>query len=91
MKLVGAEGIYVKGPFIVGGLVQGLLASLLAVLALLLLFHLGVGYLELMRIEFLQTMEFRFLPWPFVALFLLGGLVVGLLASLLSFGRAGRG
>ncbi len=59
-------------------------------LVLLLLFHLGIGYLELMEIEILRGMEFRFLPLHFVALFLLGGLVVGLLASLLGFGRAGR-
>ncbi len=90
MRLVGAEGVYVRGPFIVGGLVQGLLASVLAVLAMLAVFHAGAAYLGLLRIEMLEGLRLRFLPLWMVALLLAGGLVVGLLASLLSFGRAGR-
>lgn len=90
MRLVGAEGAYVKGPFIFSGLIQGLLASVLAVLVLFILFQVGVGYIRIMRIEMLEGLEYRFLPWQYIALFVAGGLFVGLLASLLSFGRAGR-
>ncbi len=90
MRLVGAEGIYVRGPFVIGGLVQGLLASLLSIVALFLLFNIGESYLRLMKIGVMEGLNFRFLPLEYIVLFLVCGLLVGFLAGLLSFGRAGR-
>lgn len=90
MRLVGADGIYVRGPFVFSGLVQGLLASLLSLAALLVLHQLGNGYLELVKIELLGDLRLRFLPLYMVTLLISGGPLVGLLASLLSFGKAGR-
>jgi len=90
MRLVGADGIYVRGPFFVVGLVQGLLASLLSLLVLLLLFFLASGFLQSLQIQFLGGAGLRFFSLEILAGFVLGGPAVGLLASLLSFGRAGR-
>ena len=90
MRLVGADRFYVNGPFLVGGIVQGLLASVISIVLLFVLFSVGESYLRLARIGILEGIGFRFLPLPHIALFLLGGLVVGMLASLLSFGRATR-
>jgi cell division transport system permease protein len=90
MRLVGADGLYVRGPFVIGGLIQGLLAGILALVALFLLFNLGEGYLKLMKIGILEGLKLRFLPLDYILLFLIGGLLVGFLASLISFGRAER-
>jgi cell division transport system permease protein len=90
MRLVGADGIYVRGPFIVGGLMQGLLASLAAIAILLFLHQLVAGYLQVAKFELLGELRLRFLPLSMIIVLILGGLVIGLLASMLSFGRAGR-
>lgn len=90
MRLVGADGIFVRGPFFIGGIIQGLLASGLALGIIYAIFHFGGIFLESVDIELLRNLEFHFLPWEYLVYFILGGLIVGTLASLLSFGRATR-
>jgi cell division transport system permease protein len=90
MRLVGAESVYVRGPFFVGGIVQGLLASVLSIVALFVLFNIGEGYLRVMKFGLLEKLSFRFLPLDYLLFFVIGGLLVGFLASLLSFRRAWR-
>jgi cell division transport system permease protein len=84
MRLVGATHAYIRGPFLVEGILQGGLGGLLAI-ALLYLAH------ELLLREALQS--FQLLPaaeWihfvsPAASLVIVaGGMVVGLVGSLLS-------
>jgi cell division transport system permease protein len=90
MRLVGADGIFVKGPFIIGGVIQGLLASALALFVIYILHQLAIIFLDSVNIELLRGLELHFLPWPYQLAFVAGGLVVGALASLLSFGKMSR-
>lgn len=90
MRLVGADGIFVKGPFIIGGIIQGLFASGLALLIVYILYQLATVFLGSVNIELLRGLQLHFLPWAHQAVFVLGGLVVGALASLLSFGKMSR-
>ena len=90
MRLVGADGVFVRGPFFIGGIIQGLLASAFALGILFAIFHFGSLFLESIDIELLRGLDYHFLPLEYLLYFVLGGLVVGTLASLLSFGRATR-
>ena len=87
MRLVGADGIFIRGPFILGGIIQGLLASVLSLAVLYALFQLGANFVHDGGIEMLQGLKLQYLPWPMAGLFVIGGFLVGLFASLLSFGR----
>jgi cell division transport system permease protein len=90
MRLVGAEGIFIKGPFVFGGILQGFLASVLACIALFFIFELGIVVLQEAEIGFISDFQYQFLPISYISLFLLGGIIVGTLASLLSFGKASK-
>jgi cell division transport system permease protein len=90
MRLVGAEGIYVRGPFVVGGIIQGLLASLLSLGFLYGLHSIVSFFLARTDINWLRGLQVQFLPLEYLILFMCGGLIVGTLASLLSIGNVGR-
>jgi cell division transport system permease protein len=90
MRLVGADNIYIKGPFLVSGILQGFLASLLSVLLLYIVFVSGTAFLETAQISLIENIEFVFLPWLHLAALLLGGTLAGLLASLLTLVSVNR-
>jgi len=84
MRLVGATHAYIRGPFLVEGILQGGLGGLLA-LFLLYLSH------ELLLKEALRSFQLlpasdwlRFVPPSAWLLIVAGGMMVGLLGSLLS-------
>lgn len=90
MKLVGATDAFVSAPFLVEGLLQGLLGGTLAVLALL-----GVHGLVVPRLQ--ETVALAgglavsdTLPLRLVVALVAGGAAVGLLASALAVARALR-
>ncbi len=77
MQLVGAPGIYIRGPFVVEGIVEGGAGALLALAALL------AGYAAL-RARYLTPLaptidlaSVRFLPLELCGLVLVGGMLVG--------------
>jgi cell division transport system permease protein len=86
MRLVGATRAYVKGPFVVEGMLQGGLGGLLAVGLL----WAAVGYVERNVIGGSSFLPPGALLLPReLALFLVaGGMLVGILGSLLSLGRS---
>lgn len=90
MHLVGADGLFIRGPFLVGGIFQGFLASMLALVILFGIFNFFEMFLKSVNIEMLQGLQLSFLPIWMLLLFSLGGLVVGFLASLLSIGNTGK-
>jgi cell division transport system permease protein len=77
MKLVGATHAFIKAPFIIEGILQGLIGSLLA-----------VGLLWLMA-DVIRTlfMPGLFIPLLFLAIIVLLGMFLGLIGSYISVGK----
>jgi cell division transport system permease protein len=85
MRLVGASNSYIKGPFVVEGMVQGFLAGLLALGLLFLSYHIVRPYLASSFVsEFLVAI---FLSKKTALGIVIGGGVVGMAASFFSLGR----
>lgn len=84
MHLIGAPPAYVRGPFIVEGVVQGGAGALVALLAL------GLTFLALQRpylaplASALNVSGVHFLPISLSFLLLLGGMLVGCLGGVLA-------
>jgi len=84
MDLVGAPNAYVRGPFVMEGLLQGGIGALLALLAL------GVAFLA-MRARYLVPLasalnlsSIRFLPIELCLVLIVGGMAVGCLGGLVA-------
>lgn len=85
MRLVGATRAYVKGPFVVEGMLQGGLGGLVAVGLLWLAFR--VLATEAMAASDLMGRTVVLLPRQLSVLLVAGGMVVGIVGSLVSLGR----
>jgi cell division transport system permease protein len=85
MRLVGATQAYVKGPFVVEGMVQGGLGGLLAVLLLWAAFRFLRE--DLMAASDLLGRAPRTLPSDLVLVLVVGGMAVGVAGSLVSLRR----
>ncbi len=85
MELVGAEGFFIKAPYLIEGAAHGLVGAILALLLLRAL----LGLFALEGIEALWTGGFRaqFFPPSFVLALVLGGGFLGATGSLLSLRR----
>ena len=84
MRLVGATHAYIRGPFLVEGILQGGLGGGLA-LGLLYFTHQYLLREALRSVQLLPSPDWlEFVPLPAWAALILGGMLVGLLGSLLS-------
>ena len=88
MQLVGAPQAYIRGPFVVEGILQGGLGAIIAIAAL------GGAFLAL-RARYLVPLasainlsSVRFLPWEACGLLVVGGMAVGCLGGLLAAWRS---
>jgi cell division transport system permease protein len=85
LKLVGATDWFIKAPFLLEGLLHGVLGGGIALLTIF------FGYLaiasERVRILDLVVLEFSFLPWRYALSVFLIGLFIGVLGSFISVGR----
>lgn len=86
MRLVGATRAYVRGPFVVEGMLLGGLGGVLSVGLLWLAFRFFVRDL-LVRSELLGSVTVV-MPPPVAFILIGGGIVVGLVGSLVSLGRS---
>jgi cell division transport system permease protein len=84
MQLVGAPQVYIRGPFVMEGTLQGGLGATVALLAL------GVAFFAL-RARYLLPLaaainlsSLRFLPLDMCLLLILGGMVVGCLGGVVA-------
>jgi len=77
MKLVGATDWLVRGPFVLEGLVQGLLGALVALTILY-----GIYNLTLVQIG-----AVAFLTYPFIFGLVFGGMLLGCLGAIISLRR----
>jgi cell division transport system permease protein len=91
LRLVGAPEFLIRGPFVVGGLLQGLLGGLLA------LGLLGLAYRALLAWggrapeNLVALLGLRFLPPASAVLLVAGGVAAGLLGGLIAVRRRNVG
>jgi cell division transport system permease protein len=85
MRLVGATRGYVKGPFVMEGMLQGGLGGLVSVGLLWVAFRVLAG--EAMAASDLMGRAVVLLPRRLGVLLVAGGMVVGIVGSLVSLGR----
>jgi len=85
LKLVGATDWFIKIPFLLEGIIQGILAGVLTLLLL------GGGYLFFATkdLQFLNTISLGlvFLPLTHMALLFLVSVVLGMIGSFIAIGR----
>jgi cell division transport system permease protein len=86
MRLVGATPAYVRGPFVVEGMIQGGLGGLLAVALLWGGFR--VVARDALAASDLLGRAVVFLPKELCLFIVLGGMAVGIVGSLVSLGRS---
>ncbi len=86
MRLVGATRAYVRGPFVVEGMLQGGLGGLLAVG--LLYVSIRVFTTDVLAASDLLGRSSVLLPAEVCLVLVLGGMAVGLVGSLVSLGRS---
>ena len=88
MQLVGAPQMYIRGPFVMEGTLQGGLGAVVALVAL------GIGFLAVRArylaplAEMINLSSVRFLPWELCLWLVVGGMAVGCLGGALA--AAGR-
>jgi cell division transport system permease protein len=88
MQLVGAPQMYIRGPFVMEGTLQGGLGAVVALVAL------GIGFLAVRArylaplAEMINLSTVRFLPWELCLWLVVGGMAVGCLGGALA--AAGR-
>jgi cell division transport system permease protein len=85
MRLVGATRAWVRGPFVVEGLLQGAIGGALAVGLLWVAFRLGAQ--PALEATDLLGRAVVFLPLQLSFALVLGGALAGLVGSLVSLGR----
>jgi cell division transport system permease protein len=85
MRLVGATRSYVKGPFVLEGMIQGGLGGLVSVLLLWVSFRLFAA--DAVGASDLLGRAVVFLPAELCLLIVVGGMGVGVVGSLVSLGR----
>lgn len=84
MQLVGAPLVYVRGPFIVEGILQGGLGAVMALGGLAASFLAARGMYGAMAAEVLGVGAVRFLPVTFSCLLVAGGMAVGCIGGLVA-------
>ncbi len=90
MRLVGAPVGYVRGPFIVEGMLHGGLGSTVALAVLWGAFLLGEFYYGPLIATLLNASRISFLPLELSALLVVGGLVVGTVGGVVGAQRTAR-
>ncbi|MCS6912115.1 MAG: permease-like cell division protein FtsX [Myxococcales bacterium] len=87
LKLVGATNLYIEAPFLLEGLVQGLLGAALATLGLLGLYRLGLPWAQGTLRDLLGDVPLGFLPAGEVVAAIAGAGLLGLVGSGLAVSR----
>jgi cell division transport system permease protein len=85
MRLVGATRSYVKGPFVLEGMIQGGLGGLVSVVLLWVAFRVLAA--DALSASELMGRSVVFLPWSLCLMIVVGGMGVGVIGSLVSLGR----
>ena len=89
MRLVGATERIIRGPFLIEGVLQGLLGAITAVLLLVGVYFGARRFLVPSNSIVFGFLFNGFLPWPKIAALLFGGMLAGYLGSWLSVRESG--
>jgi cell division transport system permease protein len=84
MQLVGAPTAYVRGPFVMEGVIQGGVGALVAVTALAATFFLLRGPYLVPLAAAVNVSSIRFLPVELAILLVIGGMAVGCIGGLVA-------
>ncbi len=84
MQMVGASPAFIRVPFYIEGLVQGLLGAGMAMLLLYLLYEVVLRHITPLMKGWMATLPVLFLSGEMIALILAGGMVVGLFGSFIA-------
>jgi cell division transport system permease protein len=87
MRVVGATDFFIKIPFYLEGLFQGMIGALVAIALLYFSSQLFIKWLSQSPYMTLKSFSIAFLPFPWIILVILGGMATGLLGSFFSLGR----
>ncbi len=87
MRLVGATETFIKAPFIIEGMIQGLLGALFAIGGLFLLYWATTPVFEAYPQISVIGLRLNFLPWNRIFQICAGGMLVGIFGSFISLLR----
>jgi cell division transport system permease protein len=87
MKLVGATIAFVRGTYIIEGLLQGVLGGLTGVGLLWLVHRAATSYLERVSLSFLHSLTSSFISTQLALGLVLGAALLGMVGAALSVGR----
>lgn len=87
MKLIGATDWFVKIPFLIEGVVMGLVGAFLSIAILFGIYQLLMQRLSLNAGILPGRFSIAFLSWPDIAILLFAGMLLGLFGSFVSVGR----
>lgn len=87
LRLVGAPELLIRGPFVLGGLAQGLLGAALAVGGLWVVYRGVIAWVAATKNAFLGVFAVRFLPGSTTLLLLAFGVAAGVAGGLLAVRR----
>ena len=90
MRLVGATERIIRGPFLIEGILQGILGALLAVLLLFATFETARRMLPPANSLIWSFLFNGFLPWQKIVALVIGGMIAGYLGSWLSVRESGE-
>ena len=91
MQLVGAPRTFVRGPFVLEGVLQGGLGAFAALLLLGIGFAVGQSWYGTTAAQVLGVDAVRFLPPAMALLLVAGGMAVGCVGGLVAARSAGSG
>jgi cell division transport system permease protein len=86
MELVGAPTAYIRGPFVMEGVLQGGIGAIAALVALAIAFFVLRGHYLTPLADAVNLTSVRFLPWELSVALVLGGMAVGCAGGLVAAG-----
>jgi len=87
MRLVGANNAYIRGPFIIEGIIYGILATIISTLICWVIFKLLSTKLSPMLLDFNVYQYFTHHLWVIIGIQLAVGMVLGVLGSYIAIRR----
>jgi cell division transport system permease protein len=87
IKLVGGTNLFIKSPFFIEGIIQGLSGGLIALGILYICYRLFINWISQASYTLLQSMPISFLPSHYLILITWGGMLTGFLGSFFSLDR----
>lgn len=87
MKLVGATNHFIKGPFIIEGMIQGFTGTIISIMLLFIGYEIIVSKLSFSVIFIFGFSDILFIPSNGIIWLVVSGIFLGFIGSLISMGR----